>query len=214
MLRAEIPQHGVRLILVRHGEVEERYHRVFGGCRIDMGLSPLGLEHGESAAGWLMGQSADVVYRSPMRRVEQTIGPFLRRSGLEAVVMDDLREVDFGAWTGLRWNEVLDRFGISAFDWLHAMDGNAIEDGEGTAQLLTRVKPCLDRILAENAGRRVVVACHGGIVRAVMALLLGWPMGHFASFDVDYGSLSVVDIEPEKRTPVQVQLFNFCPWRD
>jgi hypothetical protein len=31
---------------------------------------------------------------------------------------------------------------------------------------------------------------------------------------VDYGSLSVVDIEPEKRTPVQVQLFNFCPWRD
>jgi broad specificity phosphatase PhoE len=51
MLRAEIPQHGVRLILVRHGEVEERYHRVFGGCRIDMGLSSLGLEHGESAGG-------------------------------------------------------------------------------------------------------------------------------------------------------------------
>ena len=29
------------LFLLRHGEVEDRYHRVFGG-RIDMELSPLG----------------------------------------------------------------------------------------------------------------------------------------------------------------------------
>jgi broad specificity phosphatase PhoE len=214
MVKVAVPGHPVRLILLRHGEVEERYHRVFGGCRIDMGLSPLGRVHGECAADWLLGQAPDVVYRSPMRRVEQTIGPFLERSGFGAVVMEGLREVDFGDWTGLRWHEVQERFGISAFDWLHAMDADGIRGGEGTGALFARVRPCVERILADNAGRSVVVACHGGIVRAVLALLLGWPMGNFAAFDVDYGSLTVVDIDPAKGTPVQVKLLNYCPWHE
>ena len=38
-----------RLYLIRHGEVEERYHRVFGG-RIDMDLSPLGSEQAAAVA--------------------------------------------------------------------------------------------------------------------------------------------------------------------
>ena len=44
----------MQIYLIRHGEVEEKYHKVFGGSRIDMGLSPLGLKHGEAVAGEIL----------------------------------------------------------------------------------------------------------------------------------------------------------------
>ncbi|MGZ5545539.1 MAG: histidine phosphatase family protein, partial [Limisphaerales bacterium] len=41
-----------RLYLIRHGEVEKAYHRVFGG-RIDMELSPLGHDQVKALARFL-----------------------------------------------------------------------------------------------------------------------------------------------------------------
>ena len=61
-----------RLYLIRHGEVEERFHRVFGG-RIDMNLSSLGLNQAEALASYLQAVPFHVVFASPMRRVQQTL---------------------------------------------------------------------------------------------------------------------------------------------
>jgi hypothetical protein len=34
-MKAHLPNHPTQLYLIRHGEVEERYHRVFGGSQIE-----------------------------------------------------------------------------------------------------------------------------------------------------------------------------------
>ena len=44
---------GVTIYFIRHGEVEDRYHKVFGGSRIDMALSSLGMKQAEAVAAWL-----------------------------------------------------------------------------------------------------------------------------------------------------------------
>ena len=64
-----------RLILIRHGEVEEKYHRIFGG-RIDMNLSVRGHEQAAILARYLNGKSVQAVYASPMKRVQQTLAPY------------------------------------------------------------------------------------------------------------------------------------------
>ena len=56
----------MQIYLIRHGEVEEKYHKVFGGSRIDMGLSPLGVRMGEAVAAWLKDTKLEAIYASPV----------------------------------------------------------------------------------------------------------------------------------------------------
>jgi broad specificity phosphatase PhoE len=214
VLKAHLPPHPTRLYFIRHGEVDLRYRRIFTGSRIDMELSPLGHEHGRAVADWFGDSPLDAVYLSPMQRVLQTAAPLLERQNLQPVVLTDLREVDFGDWTGHRWEQIQERFGMDAFDWLRTLDEAAIPNGESAEQLLARVRPCLQRILDESSHRSVAVVCHGGIIRVMLALLLEVPLAHTAHYNIDYGSVTLLERQPEKKHAVEIELLNFCPLLD
>src|SRR5262245_16684889 len=106
-----------RLLLLRHGEVEERYHRVFGG-RIDMGLSARGHEQARALARCIRRRPVDAVYVSPMRRAQETLAPLVGHCPSQPLLKPEFREVDFGDWTGLSWEEVHTRYQVRAFQWL------------------------------------------------------------------------------------------------
>ena len=203
------------LHLIRHGEVEERYHKVFGG-RVDMSLSAHGHDQAAALARYLEGTTYDAIYVSPMQRAQLTLAPLATRFTGAPVTLPGLREVDFGNWTGLRWDEVKDRFGVSAFDWLDQMINGGFPDGENAEDFRTRVKAALDEILEEQRGCTVAVVCHGGVVRMLLSLLLDLPLGKFAHFEIDYASLTWVTVGERRgwRPRNEVQLLNFTPWRD
>jgi len=72
------PANPTRLLLVRHAEVEQGYHKIFGGT-IDMNISPRGHEQAATLAKFLRGKKMDAIYSSPMKRVQQTLAPFLKK---------------------------------------------------------------------------------------------------------------------------------------
>jgi broad specificity phosphatase PhoE len=67
------------------------------------------------------------------------------------------------------------------------------------------------RILAAHPGQQVAIACHGGVIRMVLALLFGWPLARMAAFEIDYASLTQIAWVPSQP---RLQLLNFAPWRD
>ncbi len=198
------------LFLIRHGEVEDRYHRVFGG-KIDMNLSPRGQEQARLLAACLRSRSFDAIYASPMRRAQQTVAPLAEARPLSVNTVPELREVDFGEWTGLNFLEVRERFRAHAYEWLHHLERGSIPGGETARDLRARVEPVLRRLLARHLGQSVAVVCHGGIVRVLLSLLLDLPLSKMSCFEVDYASLTWVELQPHK---IEVQLLNFTPWRD
>ncbi len=199
-----------RLYLVRHGEVEERYHKIFGG-RIDMNLSDHGHKQAAALAEYLRKHPVQAAYASPMKRVQQTLHPYREATGHDPKVMHDLREVDFGDWTGLGWHEIEEKFGKSAFDWLEHLEAGEIPNAETGRGYRSRVQPCLRHILAEHPGEHVAVFCHGGVIRQLLSIMLDLPLSRMRMFEVDYASLTIVDWDPEA---VEIQLLNFAPWRD
>lgn len=210
-VKEHLPNHPTQLYFIRHGEVEEKYHKVFGGSRIDMALSPLGRKQGEAVAEWLKDTRLDKIYASPMLRVQQTLAPTATQRGMEPELMPGLREVDFGDWTGNRWDEVQAKFGVSAFDWLEIIESNGIPNGEPVQELMSRVRECLIRIVNAHPHQKVAVFCHGGIIRVMIALLLEMPLMRMAHFNIEYGSISVVEIQPEKKHAVEIELLNYQP---
>ena len=199
-----------RLLLIRHAEVEARYQGVFGG-RIDMELSPRGHQQAAALEKYLHSRPLSAIYASPMRRVQQTLAPLLVNGTPKPVILQDLREVDFGDWTGMAWEEIQARFGISAFAWLEQLECDGIANAESAETLQERVEPCLRQILAAHAGQQVAVVCHGGIIRMLLGILLRWPLARMGAFEIEYASLTQVVVHPHK---AELQLLNFTPWRE
>lgn len=204
-----------RLFLCRHAEVEEQYHRVFGG-RIDMGLSPLGHTQAESLAAWLSRRAIDKVYASPMQRVQLTLAPFRKQFSGEPTLLHGLREVDFGDWTGCGWDEVEQKFGMSAYNWLELMETDAIPGGERVSEFRERVAQSLSHIVGSSDGQTVAVYAHGGVIRMALAVLLNLPLGKFEHVEINYASATWVDVGEIKagRSRTEIQLLNFTAWRD
>ncbi len=198
------------LHLIRHAEVEARYQGVFGG-RIDMELSTRGHEQAAALAGYLKHQSFDAIYASPMKRVQQTLSPCLTNGAPKPVILPKLHEVDFGDWTGLTFTEVQERFSARASTWLDQLAAGTIPNAETAAGYRARIEPCLQEILQNHPSQRVVVFCHGGVIRQMLAILLDLPLPKTAGFEIDYTSITKVDIHPHR---AEVQLLNFTPWRD
>lgn len=199
---------GTTLWLIRHAEVEERYHSVFGG-RIDMELSPRGHAQARALARYLQDKPLDALYASPMKRVSQTLAPLLVNGTPRPIVRPELREVDFGDWTGLHWTEVQSKYGISALDWLDQLECAGIPKAECAATLRSRVEPCLRQILEQHSGGQVALVCHGGVIRMCLSILFDWPLPQLSAFEIDYASLTQVLWKPKR---ARLQLVNFTPW--
>ena len=182
-----------RLYLIRHGEVEERYHRVFGG-RIDMDLSALGQEQAGALANYLQKVPFDAIYRQP-----NATGPANPRSGSSKIkpgptVLDQLREVDFGVWTGLAWEEIHGRFGISAYEWLQQLEQGNDQPSRAAQRLPPRIEAAVQTILEGRPGpnhrRRVPWRSHSHD----LSILLHLPLSKMAGFDFEYASLTILSI--------------------
>lgn len=198
------------LYFIRHAEVEERYHRVFGG-RLDMPLSRQGHRQADAMAGYLRRRRFDGLYASPMLRVQQTLKPLNGPDQLQPVTLSEFREVDFGSWTGLTWDEVRERHQMSPYDWLEYLESGRIREAEPLTEFTERVGNGLQRVLKAHSGETVAIACHGGVIRMALAILLELPLSKMKAFDIEYASVTWVSCHPEK---TEVQLLNFAPWRD
>jgi broad specificity phosphatase PhoE len=199
-----------RLLLIRHGEVEASYQNKFGGV-IDMNLSPAGKKQAQVLAQYLRGKTIDAIYASPMKRVQQTLAPTLKLSRHAQKILPGLREIDFGKWTGLGWQEVEAQFKFRSHEWLEQIHRHGVPNGESGKVFCARVEPCLKQIIAAHPGGNVAVFCHGGVIRMMLAVLLKLPLPKTNQFDVEYASLTQVALHQHMN---EVELLNFTPWRD
>lgn len=198
------------LLLIRHAEVEARYQKVFGGT-IDMEISPQGHQQAATLARFLGTRPFDALYASPMKRVQQTLAPTLHNGCPQPTILPNLREVDFGAWTGHGWDAVREKFGASAFTWLEQLERGTIPNAENLDAYRKRVSACLDEIMAAHSGKTIAVFCHGGVIRMFLSILLDLPLSRMSAFEIEYASVSEIAVQPHR---VEIQLLNFTPWRD
>jgi broad specificity phosphatase PhoE len=208
--RSLAPSADTLLWLIRHAEVESRYQGVFGG-QIDMELSTRGHQQAAALAQYLRSKTVSAIYASPMRRVQQTLQPWVVNGVPRPVIMPDLREVNFGAWTGLTFGQVQDQFGVSAWAWLSQLECAAVPKAESAAMFRSRIEPCLRQIVGRHPGQDVAIACHGGVIRMLLAILLDIPFSRTGAFQIEYASLTQVRLRPEQ---TELQLVNFTPWRE
>jgi broad specificity phosphatase PhoE len=176
-----------------------------------MNLSPRGHQQAKTLARFLRGKKFDAVYASPMKRVQQTLAPFLKNGAPAQTILPDLREIHFGDWTGLNWEQVCKKFGLDTHQWLDHIEHGLAPNGEDGPQFRARIEPCLRQIIKNHHGQTVAIFCHGGVVRMILSILIELPLPRTNSFEVEYASVTQVALHPRF---AEVELLNFTPWRD
>src|SRR5688572_17133303 len=127
------------------------------------------------------------MWSSPMTRARETAAPIARHHGLEVVIDDELAEFDREATSYIPYEELKStndpRYLAMIKDHLHDME----VDGPAFKAAVVRA---VERVIDANPGKTVAVTCHGGVVNAYLAHILG--LDRILWFAPDYTSISRV----------------------
>ncbi|MEU3752213.1 bifunctional RNase H/acid phosphatase [Streptomyces olivoreticuli] len=181
-------------VLLRHGETALTPQKRFSGSGgTDPELSPAGRRQAEAAAAALAVRgTVQAVVSSPLRRCRETAAAVAARLGLEVRVEEGLRETAFGAWEGLTFAEVKERWPDDLDAWLGSSKAAPTGGGESFATVSRRVALTRDRLLARYAGRTVLLVTHVTPVKTLVRLALGAPPESLFRMELSAASLSAV----------------------
>lgn len=171
------------LLLIRHA-LPIRVEGVDGPA--DPHLSELGWAQSRALADWLESEPLDVLCTSPLVRARETAIPLAEARRLEPIVVDGVAEFDRHAEEYVPLEELK-----AANDprWQQLVEGGYFDEGELTAEeFVATVVESIDRIVADNPGRTVAVVCHGGVINAYLAHVLG--IDDFLFFEPTYTGIS------------------------
>ena len=192
-----------RLVLVRHGESNATVNRVIGGPRTCTGLSDLGRQQAARLRDrWAASTEfeADVLMSSQYPRAIETaeiVAPSLR--GLTVVRDEGFGEHDPGPdCDGLTYKDFLARYEIGPDAWYSVYPfASTFPGGETVASFQFRVGSAVRRTLDMYEGKTVVIACHGGVVDAVLRLALKAPgMGAFQIHTLNTSITELLLVKP------------------
>ncbi|MFI1468902.1 bifunctional RNase H/acid phosphatase [Streptomyces wuyuanensis] len=179
-------------VLLRHGETALTPEKRFSGSG-DHELSEVGRRQAEAVAEALAARGTiQAIVSSPLKRCRQTAEAVAARVGLEVRIDDGLRETDFGAWEGLTFAEVRERYGDDLDAWLASPKAEPTGGGESFATVARRVAATRDRLVREYQGRTVLVVTHVTPIKTLVRLAIGAPPESLFRMELSAASVSAV----------------------
>ncbi|MFJ9832275.1 bifunctional RNase H/acid phosphatase [Streptomyces sp. NPDC101169] len=196
------------LVLLRHGETPLTPQKRFSGSGgTDPSLSEAGREQARRAAAALARRgTVQAVVASPLARTQETARIVAARLGLDVTVEEGLRETHFGAWEGLTFGEVHERYPDDLSAWLDDPDVRPTGGGESFAETATRIEATRDKLVAAHAGRTVLLVTHVTPIKTLIRLALGAPPKSLFRMELSAASLSAVAYYADGNA--SVRLFN------
>ncbi len=173
----------LRIDLLRHGMTER------GNCflgRTDAALTTEGWQQMKQGLSGVLPQDYERIYCSPLQRCAAFGREWVGTRRLQ--IDERLREYDFGDWDGetaaqihARDPEPLGRFWADPWH-------NPPPNGESLADFFARLESLIDELQRRHQGA-VLLICHGGVIRALHAILNGLPVSEMFNYPVGHGSL-------------------------
>jgi ribonuclease H / adenosylcobalamin/alpha-ribazole phosphatase len=178
-------------LLLRHGQTPMSVQKRYAG-RSDVPLTDAGVAQAAAAAKRLVPAGIAAIVASPLQRTVQTAEQVAAVTGLPVVTEDGFRETDFGAWEGLTFAEVRERWPSEMTAWL-ADPEVAPPGGESFAEVSERVTAALHRVLAGRTGQRILVVSHVTPIKTLVAAALRAPPVALYRMHLDVAALCEID---------------------
>lgn len=221
----------LKVLLMRHGQSDANVAGVMQGSGYPSRLTPSGQEQARQAAmGVLDGTQIDAVYCSPLGRalktwelVKETLGGDI----MDAVILNDLREIDLYDWEGLDKTNLANLFPDSYRAWKEAIPDELVvfESRTHSSECIThypllelweRADSVWDDILEREASfntqnKCILIVAHGVLGQALLGSALGWDATYFREYT--FQNCGIAEVEWNLGSSEQQQRPLASRWR-
>ncbi len=165
-----------KILLIRHGHVAGIKPERFRG-RADLALTDRGRAEARAVAGRIAAAWHPArIYASPMRRCTETGGAITEACGVEAVTMDDLNDIDYGAWQSRSYKEAAEAEPQLFAAWFATPHLVRFPNGESLQDLVARTANALRFVVRDHSHETIVLVGHDNVNRALLLQLLDQPL--------------------------------------
>ena len=176
------------LHLLRHGQTTAG--KAYIGST-DVPLTELGWqqmrrsvdEHLASGATW------DIILSSPLQRCADFARKFSSEQQLPLEIVTDLAEYHFGDWEAKTALQVMEQYPNALEVFWSDPENNPPENAESLLAFSQRIDGVMQQIMQQHAGKKVLVICHGGVMRYVLSAKQNQPLSAMLNFPVEHGEL-------------------------
>lgn len=192
-----------KIIYIRHGETEWNLSGKYQG-QTDVALSPRGIAQAEKLAAHFPVKEIAAVYCSDLSRARRTAEIIAKPLGLAPVPKKELRELNFGAWEGLRYDEISKRWPIAVEDFFRHPDRMEIPGGETFAAVQQRAMGCIQALCDAHEGATIAVVAHGAILRTILSAALHMDLRYVWTIRQFNTAVSIVRYEDDGWATVEL----------
>lgn len=187
-----------KIYLIRHAEAQGNAEEFFQGS-INTDLTEKGRNQLRFLSERFRKVPISAIYSSPLRRAMDTAEAINRYHALTIQQDSQLREIHGGAWEGLPWSELPQKFPTQYAQWTERMWEFQAPGGDAMTDVYQRMRDTLESIAQSNPGRTIAVVSHGCAVRNFLCFTefgrieelpnVGW---------ADNTAVSLIEYESEK----------------
>ena len=190
-----------KIFLVRHGLTMWNNERRYQG-HTDTKLSPEGIEQAVLLQKRMQHENLSAVYSSDLQRAYETARIIAQPHNLEVEVCPDLREINFGVWEGLTYNDIEINYPDLLKLWLETPHLLNIPKGESFLLVKERAIKSIKGIIKSNHKEDVLIVTHGGTIAALICAIKEKSLKEMWQYKQSNTSVTTLNVNKDRKSVV------------
>ena len=188
----------LEILLIRHGETDWNAERRLQG-HLDIPLNAHGERQAAALGQTLLDEPLDAIIASDLRRAWQTAEAIAAPRGMTVSIDPGLRERCFGAFEGLRYDEINSVYPEAYAAWqardLDARYPRGVHAAETMREFFARAVGAVGtiaRLASSGHHRKIAIVTHGGVLECAYRAAHGVDLAQARDFEVKNASINRV----------------------
>jgi len=188
--------------LLRHGETTAGvgFHGSSDNELTAKGWSQLRQRLDTQVADW------NYIVSSPLLRCSMFAKEVATKYSLPMITDKRFQEIHFGQWEGCHVDEIQKTDGTLLSKFWSDPINNTPPQAENIIAFQSRVLEGWNDIISTYYDKKVLLICHGGVIRILLCHILQQPLKHLLSFQVEHASLHKVDLQMQNNSQLTMRL--------
>ncbi len=138
----------------------------------------------------------DHILTSPLLRCREFASELSAQLNVPVTVAEGFKEISFGDWEGKTREQVAQEYGNHQANFWRDAENHPPPNAEAIQDFHRRIGEAWQYWCEELAGKKVLLVCHGGVIRMVLGHVLGLtPSNAMAGFHVPFANRSQVRLD-------------------
>jgi len=177
----------MNIYLIRHGRQSSSL------CNVNVGLAEEGYRQADLLGKRMASYHIDALYSSHLIRAIETAEVINQYVKQQHMIRNDICEISFGALEGNTDDYIMENYFDFKTEQMKLEEDIAYPGGECGADVYKRAMNTIDEII-KSSKHNVAVVTHGGVIRSLIAGLLGIDMNKKLLFGVSLENSSITQL--------------------